>query len=89
MLMISSPETTGQTVTLRLAGQLIGPWVEELRHASEKFLGNGHRVFLDLTEVTYADPAGVALLRGLQARAITLTGCSLFVAEQLKPPGGV
>jgi ABC-type transporter Mla MlaB component len=84
MLRISKPESDESTVTLRLEGQIVGPWVEELRRSSEKLLGNGHRLTLDLTEVTFADHAGVALLRHLQEKVISLTGCSPFLEEQLK-----
>ncbi len=84
MLLISKPEFDEQTVTLRLEGQLVGPWVDELRRASEKFLGNGHRLLLDLTEVTFADSAGVGLLLNLQQQAVSLTGSTPFLEEQLR-----
>ncbi len=87
MLLISKPEFDEQTVTLRLEGQLVGPWVDELRRASEKFLGNGHRLMLDLTEVTFADPGGVTLLKQLRSRSASLTGCSPFLDEQLRTAG--
>lgn len=84
MLRISNPESGELTVTLRLEGQIVGPWVDELRRASERFLGNGHRLVLDLTEVTFADRGGVALLLELQAKVVSLMGCSPFLDEQLK-----
>jgi ABC-type transporter Mla MlaB component len=86
MLFISKPEMDEHRVTLRLEGQIVGPWVEELRRASEKLLGNGHRLTLDLTEVTFADSAGVALLLSLREKVISLTGCSSFIEEQLRKP---
>jgi anti-anti-sigma factor len=84
MLLISKPETDERTVTLRLEGQITGPWVDELRRACEKFLGNGHRLLLDLTEVTFADATGVALLVKLRTHQIELAGCSPFLQEQMK-----
>jgi len=76
MLRISHDRTTGH---VRLEGQLVGPWVEELHRVCD-----GHAVVLDVRDVTFADEAGVALLRALQARQVKLTGCSPFLAEQLK-----
>src|ERR1041385_6195531 len=62
MLRISLAGPEGKSSTLRLEGQIIGPWVEELRKTAEGFRDNGHRVTLDLAEVTFADREGVALL---------------------------
>jgi anti-anti-sigma regulatory factor len=84
MLLIAPPRCDEQTVTLRLEGQLTGPWVAELRDATGKFLGNGHRLVLDLTDVTFADPGGVGLLNELQAQRVELAGASPFLQEQLK-----
>lgn len=75
-------------VLLRLEGQVTGPWVEELRRACNEAIGdNGygaHPLRLDLTDVFFIDGDGVALFRELTARRVSLTNCSLFVAEQLK-----
>ncbi len=84
MLRIFDGESDNATVTLRLEGQIVGPWVDELRRASGKYQGNGHRLTLDLTDVTFADRDGIALLSGLRSHAIRLTGCSPFLDEQLK-----
>lgn len=84
MLLISKPEIAEHTVTLRLEGRLVGPWVDELRRACEQFQGNGHRLMLDVTDVIFADPTGVALLARLRASAIEFIGCSPFLQEQMK-----
>jgi anti-anti-sigma factor len=84
MLLISRPEMGEQTVTLRLEGQLVGPWVDELRKTARKFQNNGHRLTLDLSDVTFADSTGVGLLLDLQQQAVSLAGCSPFLEEQLK-----
>ena len=87
MLRISKLGSDESTVTLRLEGQLVGPWVDEFRRTAERNLGNGHRLTLDLTDVTFADHDGVALLLALQAEAVSLTGTSPFLDEQLKRAG--
>lgn len=75
-------------VLLRLEGQVTGPWVEELRRVCNEVInqnGHGaHPLVLDLTNVFFIDADGVALFRYLAAHRVTLTNCSVFVAEQLK-----
>ena len=75
---------TGHTATLRLAGQVRGPWVEELRRACEPILAQGERLLLDLTEVSFIDSDGVDLCRTLRNRKVAIMHCSPFVGEQLK-----
>lgn len=84
MLKISEGERSRQTFTLRLEGQVIGPWVQELRQICEPLLGDGTTLALDLADVGFADHGGVSLLWSLQARGAMLLNASPFVAEQLK-----
>ena len=87
MLKISLTEASDKAVTIRLEGRVRGPWVEELRRSCEPLLAKGRRLFLDLTEVSFVDTAGVALCRCLRDRNVTILCCSPFVAEQLKGEG--
>ena len=41
----------------------------------------------DLAAVTYADAAGVQVLRDLVGEGIEIATCSLFIAELLHPDG--
>jgi ABC-type transporter Mla MlaB component len=84
MLKIVSVNGTGRLTTLRLAGRLIGPWVEELRLACEAALAKGEVLALDMSEVSFVDQAGVELLRRLRRRDARLSNCSGFIAELLK-----
>jgi len=93
MLRISRATTSDDNkdgVLLRLEGQVTGPWVEELRRACiETTSHNGHGahahpLVLDLTNVSFIDAEGVALFRELTAHWVSLTNCSVFIAEQLK-----
>ena len=84
MLRISLVEALDQAVTLRLEGQVRGPWVEELRQVCEQLLARGNAPLLDLTDVSFIDVDGVALCRRLRARKVGILHCSPFVAEQLK-----
>jgi len=84
MLRISRVESPHEAVTIRLEGQVRGPWVEELRRACEQLLARGSGLILDLTEVSFIDLDGVALCRCLRDRKVAFLHCSPFVAEQLK-----
>jgi len=88
MLKISGTTTEEQPIFLRLEGQVRGPWVEELRRACGRFLGqnghNGTRLVLDLAGVSFIDGDGLALFRELTSHRVVVTNCSPFVAEQLK-----
>lgn len=48
---------------LILCGQLAGPWVDELRHQWHSSPGKST---IDLTDVTFVDEAGEALLRQMK-----------------------
>jgi hypothetical protein len=84
VLRISRVETPEAAVTLRLEGQVRGPWVEALRHSCEQLLTMGSGLVLDLTDVSFIDLDGIALCRGLREQQVVLLHCSPFVAEQLK-----
>jgi hypothetical protein len=58
--------------------------VIELRRACEQFFGVGHRLTLDLGDVSFADRDGVAALRALISRKAEVINCPLFLREQLK-----
>jgi len=70
--------------TLKLAGNLIGRWVDELRRSYDMAQADGRQVILDLTDVGFVDRAGVDLLRRLEDAGGSLANASRFVAEQLK-----
>ena len=84
MLMISEAGTANLSVTLKLEGRVVGPWVAELRQVCEKLLTEGRALKLDLADVTFADADGVAVLTGFKTRGVTLKDCSPFVDEQLR-----
>jgi anti-anti-sigma regulatory factor len=84
VLRISLVNALDEAVTLRLEGQVRGPWVEALRKACEQLLATGSGLILDLAEVSFIDLDGVALCHGLRDRHVAFVRCSPFVAEQLK-----
>ena len=85
MLKITRLSRKGRSLTIKLEGEILGPWVDTVRDACAK---RGRRsARLDLAAVTYVDAAGVQLLRDLMAEGIEIAACSSFVAEllDLKP----
>jgi anti-anti-sigma regulatory factor len=72
MLRISL-ESKSEPVTLKLEGKLSGLWVGELERIWKEIIGSKPRsVAVDLSEVTFIDPEGEKLLRGMFTRGAQL-----------------
>jgi anti-anti-sigma regulatory factor len=84
MLRISEERSTDGATVLRLAGRVIGPWVEELRQSCEAAMGLGGTLVIDLADVSFADADGVRLFQEMVTRRVILTNCSPFLTERLK-----
>jgi anti-anti-sigma regulatory factor len=72
----------GSGTTLRATGRLTGPWVAEFEKAMSEY-ATDTPVVVDLTDVSFVDRAGIALLRMLRSRTHVKLRCSAFVAEQI------
>jgi len=84
MLKISQTGTPNHSVTLKLEGRVVGPWVEELRRICEPLLAEDRALKLDLAEVSYVDAEGVLTLNRFKSRGVKLNNCSPFVEQQIK-----
>jgi hypothetical protein len=85
MLRVTVVESSENAVTLRAEGQIMGPWVDELRTAcSLHSFSDEVRLSLELADISFADNAGIALLRELRSRGIGFIHTTPFLAEQLK-----
>lgn len=82
MLRITENERDGRT-WLVLEGKLIGPWVAELQSVCDRRKAGG-RLAIDLSQVTFVDPAGVTLLRRLTAEGVHVLPGSSFIRELLR-----
>jgi len=83
VLRITRLARKGRGLTIKLEGQILGPWLGTLRAACT---ARGRRLRcmrLDLAAVTYVDAAGVQLLRELMAEGAAIAACSSFVGELL------
>jgi anti-anti-sigma regulatory factor len=87
MLKISQIGPVNHTVTLRLEGRVVGPWVAELQNSCEEVLTEGRALKLHLAAVEFMDGKGVTLLSSLRSRGVSLLECPPFAAEQLKATG--
>jgi anti-anti-sigma regulatory factor len=81
LLRITKTEADGIT-TVHLEGNFLSAWVDEVRLALTRGADTGP-VRLDLTELRYADAAGIELLRALQAQGIEIASSSPYSSALL------
>jgi len=74
-----------RALTIQLEGELLGPWLPAVRDACRQRGRRSGRLLLDLAGVTYADAAGVQLLRELLGEGVEIAACSSFVRELIEP----
>ena len=85
MLRITVVESSKIAVTLRVEGRITGPWVEELRWACNVHtFPDEVQLSLELADISFADAPGIALLKELRNRGVSLMRTTPFLAEQLK-----
>jgi ABC-type transporter Mla MlaB component len=83
MLRITRVVRTDLVQTFRLEGELLEPWVGEVRTACAEQMAGASHISLDLAAVTFVDAAGVQLLRDLIRQGIEIAACSSFIGELL------
>jgi ABC-type transporter Mla MlaB component len=83
VLKISRLFPQGRGLTIKLEGELLGPWVGSVRDACAVRGRRPQHPRLDLAAVTYVDAAGIQLLRELMDEGIEIAACSSFVGELL------
>jgi anti-anti-sigma regulatory factor len=95
MLRITVVDLSESAVVLRVEGRITGSWVEELRrtcaaHAFAAHASVGHafpdevQLSLELSDVSFADAAGIGLLKELRSGGADLIRPTPFIAERLK-----
>jgi anti-anti-sigma regulatory factor len=85
MLRITEVVDGGLGLLLKLEGKLREPWVEELARAALRPLAEGRGpIRLDLSSVSFADEAGIRLLRELLRQGAQIAAASGFVAALLR-----
>lgn len=85
MLRITVVELSQSAVTLRVEGRITGASVEELRTACGVHNSADEvQLSLELADVSFADAAGLVLLKELGSRGVSLMHANPFLSEQLK-----
>ena len=84
MLRITEEALNGKAARMRLEGQVVGPYVMEVRKSCEKLLNTGRSLVLDMGDVSFVDRNGVSLIQELISCHVSLVNCSPFLTEQLK-----
>ena len=75
----------GSGLLLKLEGKLRDQWVEELARVAARPRPDGRGpIRLDLSSVTFADEAGVRLLRELMRQGVEIAATSAFIAALLR-----
>ena len=83
MLRITKEVHPPSRAVLVVEGQLIGPWVEELRRTTEDVLAQGDAV-LELHSLRFADHEGIELLRRLRKAGLEVVGASTFLSALIE-----
>ena len=81
MLRITCVASDGEQRTVKVEGRIAGEYVLELSRVARAALEKGSRIALDLSQVEFVDYGGVALLRSLRVRGVTLVECSSFISS--------
>jgi RNA polymerase sigma-70 factor (ECF subfamily) len=84
MMRVTRIPTSDGVATLRVEGRLTRHTAEELRAACDAARAGRRGLRLDVSGLQFLDPAGVALLRGLERGGAALAGRSGFVDELLR-----
>lgn len=84
MLKVTRLSRSGRVPTIKLEGELRGPWVGVVRDACAE-RGRSGRLRLDLAAVTFADAAGAELLRDLVRQGVEITAGSSFIVGLIEP----
>ena len=83
MLKVTRVAEGKKTVTLKLEGRIVGPWVDELKRECEMCLAKRSKLTLDLSGVNFVDDQGIEALKAMMGDRVQLTGCSLFLSGLL------
>ena len=85
MLKIAITETATE-LRWTLQGQLVAPWVRELRKSwkAAKQTRDGRTYVVDLNDVTLIDEDGEKLLRTMAREFVTLIGKGVFIKELIE-----
>ncbi len=62
-------------VALKLEGQLVSEWVEELKRECRQLLSQHERIHLDFEDVTHVDRRGAEMLKSFGDGRLNIVNC--------------
>jgi|WetSurMetagenome_2_1015567.scaffolds.fasta_scaffold1051517_2 hypothetical protein len=87
MLKIDTTSPNGTDVLVTLAGWIRREHLPEIEQVVARAAGEGHRISLDLRDVSLVDREAVDFLAGVAGRDIELRACPTYLREWLKSVG--
>ena len=79
----ATPIQTIRATTLKLEGNLSGPWVDDLRQCWTKLVEQHMPIEVDLRGLSFLDSNGTALLLCMEREGSRLFGSSAFIHDLL------
>jgi len=86
VLKITRARGRGGIETIKIEGEILGPWVASIYDVCTQGHDPPQRLALDLAAVSYVDRAGARLLRDLLQHGVEITNCSNYVRALLNLP---
>ena len=80
MLRITRQPIDDSTILLKLEGNLLEPWIDELHRSINGF---SNTIQLDLSALTFADAAGMRVLADLIRNGAMVSSCSGYISALL------
>ena len=84
MLKITQMAEDDMSMTLKLEGQIVGRWANELEKECKKYMRKRSKLSLDLFGVTNVDDQGIKMLRAMVGNQVKLIRCSLLLSGILE-----
>ena len=84
---ITTVRENSQSVRVHLYGQFTAEYVPEVEKAFSGAGANGHKVTLDLANVTFVDRAGMKFLYGAESRDIAVENIPSYVRRWIEQEG--
>ncbi|WNM64129.1 hypothetical protein [Candidatus Nitrospira neomarina] len=83
MIRITLMDTAEKHTTMKVEGRIVSDWIEVMETEFKNLLAEGKIVALDLSEVTFVEPEGVHMIRGILDKGCVLSSCPLFIHHVL------
>jgi ABC-type transporter Mla MlaB component len=76
-------KVNGQSTLIKLEGTLREAWLSEVANEVSQINSSASNLKLDLSDVSFADQAGIALLGTMLSQGAQIVACSGFISASL------